>query len=154
MGGLIATVVAGQFPVAGLLLYAPAFVLFDRRVPLTPYLGIVVPRIPRQHEPEHEDPDLRAIEDAYMHYEWVRPAGHLRRLQLSARRALPSVRCPTLLVVSPEDRTVPLSVRGHILSRIGGATEVVELSSSGHVVTNDDERDRVAEETVRWIRER
>jgi esterase/lipase len=47
-----------------------------------------------------------------------------------------------------------MSVREYILSRIGGPTEVVELSSSGHVVTNDDERERVAAETVRWLTER
>ncbi len=154
MGGLIAAAVAGQFQPAGLLLYAPAFTLYDWRVPLTPYLGLFLRRIPRHHDLEHTDPDLRAIEDAYQRFDWVRPAGHLRRLQLYARRRLPLVTCPTLLVISTSDRTVPLSVAGYITARIRGPVDILELTTSGHVVTNDEERDRVAEESLAWINER
>ncbi len=151
MGGLIATLVASRFPVAGLLLYAPAFTLFDRRLAITPIVGAIVPRIPKKHELENEDPDLRRIEEEYHTSDWVRPAGHLRRIQKIARRRLSKVVCPTLLVVSPADRTVPLSVREHILARLSGPMDVVELAESGHVVTNDVERDRVAAESVAWI---
>lgn len=151
MGGLIASVVAAQFQPAGLLLYAPAFTLFDWRVPLAPYLGFLLRRIPRHHDIEHTDPDLRAIEIAYQRFDWVRPAGHLRRLQRYARRRLPLITCPTLLVISPADRTVPPSVAKHITRRIGGPVDLVELTTSGHVVTNDDEADRVAGESLAWI---
>lgn len=151
MGGLIAAAVAAQFQPAGLLLYAPAFTLFDWRVPLTPYLGLILRRIPRHHDLEETDPDLRALEMAYQRFDWVRPAGHLRRLQLHARRRLPSITCGTLLVVSAGDRTVPLSVAKHIKKRIAGPVDVLTLATSGHVVTNDDEADRVAEESLAWI---
>ncbi len=151
MGGLIAAAVAGQFQPAGLLLYAPAFTLFDWRIPLTPYLGLFLRRIPRHHELEQTDPDLRAIEIAYQRYDWVRPAGHLRHLQLYARRRLSLVTCPTLLVISPGDRTVPLSVATHVTKRIAGPVDLLKLTTSGHVVTNDEERDRVAAESLAWI---
>lgn len=151
MGGLIAGAVAAQFQPSGLLLYAPAFTLFDWRVPLTPYLGLILRRLPRHHDLEETDPDLRAIEMAYQRFDWVRPAGHLRRLQLYARRRLSSITCPTLLVISPADRTVPLSVATHLERRITGTVDVLILATSGHVVTNDDERDRVAEESLAWV---
>jgi carboxylesterase len=154
MGGLIAAAIAAQFQPAGLLLYAPAFTLFDWRVPLTPYLGLILSRIPRHHDLDHTDPDLRAIEDAYQRFDWVRPAGHLRRLQIYARRRLPLVTCPTLLVISPADRTVPSSVAGYITARIGGPVDILKLTTSGHVVTNDNEADRVAAESLAWINER
>ncbi len=154
MGALIATVIAARFTAAGLLLYAPAFTLFDRRVALTPFLGLFLTRLPRHHDLKHTDPDLRALEASYQCFEWVRPAGHFRRLQVWARKQLPAVTCPTLLVLSPEDRTVPFSVSSYVKNRIGGPVDLLTLTTSGHVVTNDDERERVAAESLEWIRRR
>ena len=154
MGALIATVIAARFHSAGLLLYAPAFTLFDRRVPLTPLLGLFLARLPRHHDLEHTDPDLRALEASYQCVTWVRPAGYFRRLQTFARRRLSEVSCPTLLVISPKDRTVPFSVSSYIEKRIGAPVDRVTLAESGHVVTNDAEGERVAAETLKWISRR
>ena len=152
IGGLIASLLAARYPVAGLILYAPAFKITDWRVSLTPVIGCLVPRLKRDRDIENDDPDLRQIEEEYLAYQWIRPAGYLHRLRVRARRRLNRITYQTLLVVSTADRTVPLSVKKTISRRLTGPLDLLELSTSGHVVTNEQERERVAAESVDWLK--
>jgi len=68
---------------------------------------------------------------------------------------LPTVTCPALVLQSLEDHVVPPGNGPYILDRLGSADkELVRLENSYHVATLDNDRDFIAERTIRFIRER
>ncbi len=153
MGGVIATLIASQFEVERLALYAPAFVVSNPAISLTPVFRFLVPPF-RTGEPQEypDDPDREFLSREYWNHNWPDKAYDLYVLIRKARRVLGSVAVPTLLVVSRVDGTVPFSVRDLVAKRIGSSKlETVVLEESDHVVTNGVERDTVAEESIRFF---
>lgn len=67
---------------------------------------------------------------------------------------LPAVTCPALVLQSTEDHVVPPPNGPHILERLGGEDkQLVWLENSYHVATLANDKDLIAELTVRFIRE-
>lgn len=65
---------------------------------------------------------------------------------------LPEVRCPLLLLYSRGDTTVPYGNQAHIAGRVGSDdVNTVTVEDSGHVVTVDREKHRVADETLAFL---
>lgn len=151
MGGLLATLVASHFPVEALMLYAPAFRFVNPLVPVSPLLRWLPPRPVRSPE-QHDDPDRQYLADQYWNWIWPAQVADLYRLSRIARRELAAIDVPTLTIVSEADRSVPAAVAAFIDDRIATADHfVVRLSESAHVVTNDSERDTVADISLTWL---
>ena len=76
----------------------------------------------------------------------------LARVVRRARRVLPDVVVPTLIIQSREDPRVAPAVGEYALKRIG-ATEkqIVWTSGVGHIITVDYGRERVFGEAERWL---
>jgi carboxylesterase len=152
MGGLLATIVAAEFPVDRLLLFAPAFRVSNRLVALTPLLRFLVRPRPVKSPETYNDPERQFLADEYWNWQWPQQTASLYRLMRRARSELSAVDVPTLTVVSGGDQTVPERVAEEIDARLGTENHyVVRLSESGHVVTNDTERDTVADAVVQWL---
>ncbi len=72
----------------------------------------------------------------------------------AAKKTLPRVTAPSLVIQSRTDETVRPRSAGYIYERLGASFKrLVWLEQSAHVATLDVERDRVAEEMVRHLRD-
>lgn len=68
---------------------------------------------------------------------------------------LPAITAPALVVQSLEDHVVPPENGPYILDRLGSADkDLIRLENSYHVATLDNDKDLIAERTIRFIRER
>lgn len=67
---------------------------------------------------------------------------------------LPAVAAPALILQSTEDHVVPPGNGPYIHERLGSADkDLIRLENSYHVATLDNDKDLVAEHTIRFIRE-
>jgi carboxylesterase len=76
----------------------------------------------------------------------------LLKVVRKARKALPAVRSPTLVVQSREDPRIAPTVAEFAIRTIGAAdTKLVWTEGSGHIITVDYGRERVFDEVERWF---
>jgi carboxylesterase len=76
----------------------------------------------------------------------------LLRVVRKARKALPAVRSPTLIVQSREDPRIAPQVAEFAIKRIGASdTKLVWTEGAGHIITVDYGRERVFDEVERWL---
>jgi carboxylesterase len=76
-----------------------------------------------------------------------------KRLIGHVRRAMPAVTAPALVVHAVEDDVASVRSAQFVADNIGSSqVELVLLRDSYHMVTLDNEKDRVAEDTVRFFR--
>ena len=61
---------------------------------------------------------------------------------------LPQVRCPTLVMSSPEDHVVPPASSDHLAASVAGPVERVTLARSYHVATLDHDAELIEREAV------
>lgn len=67
---------------------------------------------------------------------------------------LPAITVPVLILQSLEDHVVPPGNGPYILERLGSADkELVRLENSYHVATLDNDKDLIAELTIRFVRD-
>jgi carboxylesterase len=152
MGALLALLVAARHPVSRLVLAAPAICTRDRLILLTPLLSLFVRRLERKNYVYAGDPAYAAVAERYWRYTWVAPAAQLRRLQKLARAALPSIGADCLTIVSMADKAVPPRAADIIERGMRGARRHrLTLQESGHVVVNDCEKEKVADEIIAWF---
>ncbi|MFW6250585.1 MAG: alpha/beta hydrolase [Alkalispirochaetaceae bacterium] len=152
MGGLLAAIIASRYPVEKVLLYAPAFQVKNRLLPLSGVIGLFRRRVPTGSQEEYEDPEKAYISREYWSYLWPSQSWGLFRLMRLGRKQLKEIRGRVLTVVSEKDETVPISVVSVVERRLRhGRCDTIRLSESGHVVTRDVEAERVARETLRFL---
>lgn len=65
---------------------------------------------------------------------------------------LSSIACPLLLMTSSQDHVVPPSNSDHLAASVSGSVRRVALERSYHVATLDYDRQKVADETVAFIK--
>jgi carboxylesterase len=76
----------------------------------------------------------------------------LRNVVRQARRALPSVTAPTLIIQSKEDPRIAPEVAEWAMNNIGAADKkLVWTTGAGHIITVDYGRERVFNEVERWL---
>jgi carboxylesterase len=151
MGALVACELARTRPrlVDALALLAPAFRLrasgrlaefLARRTPL----ARLVPLWPKVGGSDVRDPDMRAKNPSMdaLPLEAVVALGALAR---HLEPHLPEIAVPTLFVLGGRDHTVSSPEARRLARRFGGASRVVELAESYHLVGIDVERERCAE---------
>jgi carboxylesterase len=158
MGALVACVLAHEQAgrVDGLALLAPALRLgpagrlaglLARFTPLPRLLPIV----PKRAGSDVRDPEMRR-RNPCMDGVPLAPVAELEALQAEVDRLLPGVAAPALLVAGALDHTVTLSGARRMASRIGsGPARLLVLPRSYHLVGIDVERDRCAEEVLRFF---
>jgi len=156
MGGALAVVIAADSPpLASLTLVAPylempTYVRLAAAVHWiwSPLVGEINSRNPRSiHDPIEREKNLA--------YGAVtgRALFELSKVVRRARKALPAVTSPTLIIMSNEDPRVPIGIGEFALKKLGGADKkLVVTEGAGHIITVDYGRERVFTEIERWLR--
>jgi|SRR5689334_18317160 carboxylesterase len=155
MGGALAVIIAARYrEIASLVLFAPylGMARWMRALAMTHWawgrvVGPVSASSPRSiHDPIEREKNLS--------YGQVtgRAIHELARVVRRARRALPSVVAPTLIIQSREDPRVSPAVADYALKRIGSTQkQIVWTSGAGHIITVDYGRERLFVEAERWL---
>jgi len=151
MGGLLAAIVAALFKSPKLVLAAPAFKVMDRRLSLTPLMSLFVSYRGKE-APTFEDDSLNKLAQEYWNKVFVKPAAQLYKLQKTAIKHLELIQSETLVIVTQKDNTVPMSVLDVIRSHLKSQFKTIVLEKSAHPVTNDIEKELVAEKIVEFLR--
>lgn len=153
MGGILATLLAAQFPVSFLGLLAPGLkTTKERMLHLTPWLKYVLKPYPKEVKEEQTDPDLMFLSSEYWEYQFPGQLAEVAKLQKKAVASLRKVVAPTLVIVSEKDGTIPVSVKDLITNKIASdSVRTIVLKKSGHVVTRSCEKEKVAGEIISWI---
>ncbi len=164
MGGVLATLLAAQRPVAGLVALATPVEFEDRRRPLVPLLSHVIDTLPKGYDEDDEaafDARVRAEQErrgepvtGHPSYdEWVVPAVNQFLKMIEVMRAeAPAVTAPALLVHSKGDRTVPYDNMARLSALLSQSPHrTVTLEQGGHVVTEDVEMAQVTRAVLDFV---
>lgn len=155
MGGAIACLLAAENPdlralalIAPYLGMKPSYRIVSAASWLWgPLFGTVRSNSPRSIH----DPVERAKNLGYGVYTG-RLVYELWRLTIQARRILPLVRTPTLLIQSREDPRIATSVAERSFALLGAADKCLVLTEgAGHIITVDYGRERVFQEVCDWL---
>jgi carboxylesterase len=152
MGGLLAILLSLPFSAISLTTINSPISLHSRTAFFSPLLR-GSGRVRRYPSPDRH-PEF--AEDYAHHYEGT-PVGSVADVLVlirAAKRALPRVAAPSLVIQSRIDETVRPESAAYIYDRLGAPFKrLVWLEASAHVATLDSERHRVAEEMVRHLRD-
>jgi carboxylesterase len=80
----------------------------------------------------------------------IQPLISLMEATTELYERLPGIRCPVLILTSPQDHVVPPSSSDVLAERVAGPVERVVLERSYHVATLDFDRDLVEKRTVEF----
>ncbi|AQP44042.1 alpha/beta hydrolase [Tessaracoccus flavus] len=146
MGGALALRLASLHPVDGVLLVNPAVASRDRRIPVAARLRNVLPP-QRGISSDIADPAQR--EPGYPRFS-VKSLGTMDDLWRDTRPRLPRVSAPTLLLRSAQDHVVD-DLSGELIRAAVPRVEERVLTRSYHVATMDYDRQRIIDESRRFI---
>ena len=160
-GAILGIHLATLRPVRRLVLLAPAFRLLGLSARLTwlgrRYRGRMQKAVERNPKTGLESPwdlnDVEACERRIAYDFFGIPQLHgLQRLALGARKELRASERPLLVIHSRGDRTASFDhARREFDRAAAGEKRFVELTESGHVVTDDLDRARVADEVLAFL---
>ena len=151
-GSALALDFAARYPerVAGLVALAGFVYTRDPRRFMAPLMARILKSLPAVGN-DIADPDQREI--AYERLPAAAGYSMLRFATQRARRALPQVTCPILVMHGRQDHTVPPASSQVIYDSVGSTDkELVWLERSYHVITLDYERDQVFQRTLDFVR--
>ena len=142
LGGVLALHVASHFAVSGAVAMATPLVTDLKLLCLARAVAAVRPY--RKKGPSNiRDPESLRLRVAYRY--WPNASNEqIVRLCRHVNDDLPEIRCPVLLMHSRQDKTVDPETMPRIYDRLRSEHKtMVWLENSGHVVTEDYERNRV-----------
>lgn len=142
MGGALALHVAAWRPVPAVAALAPALYLRAWRTRLLPLARVL--NLWRGATGNDTKADVPAVK-AYARYP-LRATRALQEVMRRVRAELPAVRAPLLGIQADVDHVIPPSCLDYLMRRAGSAAKTaVRLHDSHHVLTMDQEHDRVAD---------
>lgn len=140
MGGALSMYAAANFSVDAAVAISAPYAVDDKRLPLLRPLSIVKPYVSKGHS------DMKDAEQAAGHANYTmyptKSIVELNGLLKATRKTLPYISIPVLLIHSKADQGVAFRNLERYYKKIGSnqKTKVV-LERSGHVVTEDIERE-------------
>lgn len=151
MGGVLTALLAAKFQPEKIFLCAPAFIAADTRIKLTPYLRYFMKTLPSDGKPFYPEPEFYDCVKDYCNYSYVGKAADLYKLQKMAVRELPNIRSKTITVLSKADKSVPFREKELIDRLLKAPNEYVILEESSHIVTDDIDRELVAQRIIEFL---
>jgi carboxylesterase len=152
MGGILTLTAAARLPFAGAVAMSTPYCLPpDPRLPYIQYLSWLMPEVPKA---EGEWQDLRMAQEHVTYPAFpTRGLAELRDLLTVMRRSLAQIRCPVLLAQSRNDGGIAPESMERIYAALGPSDKtMLWLEKSGHIITRDQERQRVFEAAENFIR--
>jgi carboxylesterase len=150
MGGILALTAAARLPLRGVVAMSTLYALKDPRLPYAQHLARVMPTVSKGSSDWHD----RAMEHEHVDYPSypTRSIVELRDLLVVMRQSLPKVSVPVLLIHSRADGGVPPENMQRIYNALGSSDKsMLWLENSGHVVTRDQEREKVFEAALAFV---
>jgi carboxylesterase len=144
MGGILSLVCGSYLPVRGIAAMSTPFSLPDDwRLRVAKLLSVIVPWIDKG-KPDTKDKKSIETHLDYPRYP-TRSIAELNKLTEKLHQSLENIAQPVLLINSKSDRTVHLNHAEKIESLLSNSAcvERVTLDSSGHVITEDIEKETV-----------
>jgi len=158
MGGVLTLQAAVKLPVRGAIAMAAPYAFpNDWRLPHTELLSKFMPFIRKNEKHPGDGWFGEAWKDFHITYEMdpVRSIGQLNLLLGEMRAALPNIKIPTLLIYSRDDKYLPLGslyCLEQIYKHLGAPRkEQLVIAGSGHVVTEEPEREQVFKAAADFI---
>ncbi len=153
MGGVLALLLAAEFPVPRIALMSVPRTIADKSVYLAPIAGRFV-KIVRRPNPDRGVlcEEARSRHVCYDSGIPVRQSWQLFRMIRRAMTVLPRVRADALVVQSRMDGVIPPDSADYIVKRLGSVhKEAAFIAESGHAVTVDREKEKVADMVVAFM---
>ena len=152
MGALLSILLASENSPERIALVAPAVVVTQKIIVLSPLIGLFMPRY-RIRQPRPKETEEEAwFEREYWSWRYPRQAASVWKLQRMARAALRRVRAETLTVITEKDATVPPRAAGLIERRIEAPrTSRLTLHESTHRILTDVEKETACRRIVEWF---
>jgi carboxylesterase len=153
MGGVIALILASQMNPPKLVTLAAATHVFDKRIVLTPILKLFTKKMPRENIEKYEDPDIEYLRKEYWSYNWPKQAAELYKLMKLARKSVSKITSDTLVVAAKNDNMVPMKAAEFIYNNIRSEKrKLLVFEKSGHVLSNDVEKEDVTRAVIEWLK--
>jgi len=143
MGGLITLHLAAHHPLAGIVAMAAPAYITDWRFRFLPLAQYFIRWVTPDIESDLTDSEAEKRLSSYrvLPVRCIVSLGQLMRL---ARRELPQVKAPALIMQGEKDHHVPVDSARVIFEELGTAEkEIVWWPNSGHCITVDSEREAV-----------
>lgn len=162
MGGAIAIILAHQYSVNKVVLYAPALIIHGLSLPMISLLSLFFRKKKIAWEP---DPRFRFFDtrdsddDAYLgseYWSWLFPR-QLRQLELIRREAislLPETQSDILVFTGGLDTTVDSSVGTMVVELGSGQNNWIHLEKATHLIPydiDDTTRNEAMNHTIQWL---
>jgi len=142
MGGVLSLIAADRYDISGAICMSTPYLLSkDWRLKIAKQLSVIMPTISK------EESDLKNQEAAKSHLDYpfypTRSIAELNDLLMEMHNVLPRIKKPVLLMHSKSDGlSYENSMKIHSLLGCQDK-EIILLEKSGHVITEDIERDEV-----------
>lgn len=154
MGGVIALIMAAKLKPRKLATLAAATHIFDNRIKLTPLIALFKNRLPRENNEKYDDPDLEYLRNEYWSYNWPKQAAELWKLMKISRKCVKEITSDILVMAARNDNTVPLKAAHFIYDNVKSERrKLIVFEKSGHVLSNDIEKEAVAKALIEWFKE-
>jgi len=152
MGGILTLTAASRLPVNGAVAMSTPYSLPDD--PRLPYIQYIAPFMPSLSKgPSDWHDQAMRLEQVEYPYNPTRAIVELRDLLEVMRQSLPKITAPVLLVHSRQDGSVSPENMQRIYESLGSKDKsMLWLEQSGHVVSRDQERERVFEAALAFVR--
>jgi len=153
MGGILALMSASRYAIDGVIaMSAPYTISIDWRVKLVKYISLFMPLVKKEQSTTVDQKTSKDHVD-YPAYP-TRSIAELNELIDILHNHLDQIRIPVLLINSRNDKTVPPSHAENYRREIpSNHFELVTLENSGHVITEDIEREIVFNAALNFIRQ-
>lgn len=145
MGGVLTALVAARFCPQKAFFCAPGFAVSDWRIKLSPLVRWFVREFAADAAPFYPEQDFNDATKDYRSAHYIAQVAQFYALQRRAIRSLACIRITLLTILSRQDPLVPCAAVQKLLdARVRSAHQYVVLEHSGHVITDDVEREQVA----------
>ncbi|MEN3008756.1 alpha/beta fold hydrolase [Pseudothermotoga sp.] len=153
MGGVIALIMASILKPKKLVTLAAATHLRDNRIKIAWLVSLFKKKIPKDSSQVYNDPDYEFLSKEYWSFNWPKQASELYKLIKTARKSVGQIISNTLVIAARNDNLVPLKAAQFIYDNVRSEKKkLLIFEQSGHVLSNDVEKEAVTEAVIDWLR--
>lgn len=154
MGGLLTILLASEFQIPKIVLFAPALIPKSRLIHLTPILKHFIAKQKTDIEFKEEDDDEKIHwKKEYGQYNYSKAGAELLRLVKVSRKKLSRLKSDVLAICSEADNSVSPKTLDLIKKNIKGHDVQTELlKESRHTITCGEEKEFVAKRTIEFLK--
>lgn len=153
MGGVIVLIMASVLKPKKLVTLAAATHVYNNKIKLARLVSFFKKRLPKEKTQTYEDPAVESLNKEYWSYDWPKQAAELYKLMRKSRKAVRNIDSETLVVAARNDEVVPLKAAQFIYENVRSQKKkLLIFEKSGHVLTNDVEKEAVTDAVLEWLR--